>query len=256
MRKLLLTSLVVSALCAMVPVSAHASEGKEYPLPNVEWSFEGPFGTYDRAALQRGYAVYRQVCSACHSMKRVSFRNLSALGYTPDQIKSVAGEYTYQDGPNDEGEMFERPGRPSDHFKSPFANDKAAMAANGGALPPDLSLITKAREGGADYVFGILTGYGAAPSDVTVLEGQYFNKHMAGHVIKMPPPLTPGAVTYEDGSPQSVEQYAKDVATFLTWAAEPELEQRKQMGFKVLLFLGIFAAIMYAVKRKIWAKVH
>lgn len=244
-----------SVMVIGLPMAAHASEGAETPLPNADWSFEGPFGTYDKASLQRGLLVYRQVCSACHSLKRVAFRNLTALGYSDDQVKAIAAEYTIVDGPNDEGEMFERPGRPSDHFKSPFANDKAAMAANGGALPPDLSLITKAREGGADYVFGIMTGYGPAPEGVTILDGQYYNKHMAGHVIKMPPPLTAGGVAYEDGYPQTVEQYSKDVSSFLTWAAEPEMEQRKQMGIKVILFLMVFASIMYAVKRTIWSKV-
>lgn len=253
MKKFILTSLSVLVLASPV---ALASEGAVHSLPNVDWSFEGPFGTYDKASLQRGLMVYRQVCAACHSLNRVAYRNLAELGYTEDQVKAIAGEYTVMDGPNDEGEMFERSARPSDHFKSPFANDKAAMAANGGALPPDLSLITKARQGGADYVFGVLTGYSEAPSDMAVLPGQYYNKHMAGNIIKMPPPLTAGAVAYEDGMQQTVEQYAKDVTTFLTWAAEPEMEQRKQMGFKVILFLMAFAAIMYGVKRKIWAKVH
>jgi len=257
MKKVILTAISVLALSSSFGVSlSHASEEGAYPLPNVDWSFEGPFGTYDKAALQRGLMVYRQVCSSCHAMKRVAYRNLTALGYSEDQVKAIAGEYTIIDGPNDEGEMFERPGRPSDKFKSPFANDAAATSANGEALPPDLSLITKAREGGADYVFGVLIGYASAPPEVTVLDGQYFNKHMTGNVIKMPPPLTAGAVAYEDGMPQTVEQYAKDVSTFLTWAAEPEMEQRKQMGFKVILFLIVFAALMYAVKRKIWAKVH
>ncbi len=256
MKKVILTAVSVFALSAPVFGSvAHASEGGE-PLPNVQWSFEGPFGTYDKDSLQRGLLVYRQVCSACHSLNRVAFRNLTALGYSADQVKSIASEYSIVDGPNDEGEMFERPGRPSDHFKAPFANDQAAMSANGGGLPPDLSLITKAREGGADYVFGILTGFSSPPSDFHLLDGQYYNKHMAGNVIKMAPPLMAGAVTYEDGYPQTVEQYAKDVSNFLTWAAEPEMEQRKQMGFKVLLFLGVFASLMYAVKRKIWSKVH
>lgn len=254
MKKALLLTSAISALALAVP-AAHASEGAKHPLPNVDFSFKGPFGTYDKASLQRGLLVYRQVCSACHSLNRVAFRNLTALGYSEDQVKAIAGEYTFEEM-DDEGEMKERAGKPSDHFKPPFPNDKVAMASNGGALPPDLSLITKAREGGADYVFGILTGYGKAPSDVTILDGQYYNAHMAGNVIKMPPPLTAGAVAYEDGYPTSVEQYAKDVSAFLTWAAEPEMEHRKQMGFKVIVFLMAFASIMYAVKKKIWKKVH
>lgn len=252
LKTFVLTSAAVMMLSSPVAIAA---EG-EAPLTNVDFSFEGPFGTYDKASLQRGLMVYRQVCSGCHSLKRVAYRNLTALGYTEDQVKAIAAEYTVTDGPNDDGEMFDRPARPSDKFKSPFANDKASMAANGGALPPDLSLITKARHGGGEYVFGVLTGYVAPPEDVVVPEGKYFNKAMAGNIIAMPAPLTAGAVAYEDGSPQTVEQYAKDVGTFLTWAAEPEMEQRKQMGVKVLIFLAAFAGIMYGVKRKIWEKLH
>lgn len=251
-KKLALTSAVVMTLASPVAMASEATQ----EIVNVDLSFKGPFGTYDKAALQRGLLVYRQVCSACHSMKRVAFRNLEAVGYSEDQVKAIAAEYTVKDGPNDDGEMFDRPGRPADHFVSPFANDKAAMAANGGALPPDLSLITKARHGGADYVFSVLTGYGAAPKHVEVPEGKYYNMAMVGNVIAMPAPLTNGAVTYEDGAPQTVEQYAKDVSTFLAWVAEPEMEQRKQMGVKVLLFLVAFAAVMYGVKRQIWKSVH
>ena len=253
-RKFLLTGVAVMAMA--IPIAAHASEHGEDSLPQVQFPFDGPFGTYDKASLQRGLLVYRQVCSACHGLKRVAFRNLTALGYTEGQVKTIAGEYTIQDGPNDEGEMFDRTGRPSDHFKSPFTNDKAAAAANGGALPPDLSLITKARHGGGSYVFGVLTGYAPAPADVKLASGQYYNKVKDGHIIAMPAPLTDGAVTYEDGMPQTVEQYAKDVASFLTWAAEPELEARKRMGLKVLIFLGILGGLMYAVKRQVWRKIH
>lgn len=253
-----------AAAPAAVPESAHEQEGHNAsasghataPMPNLDWSFEGPFGTYDRAALQRGYQVYKQVCSACHAMKRVSYRNLSALGYNEAQIKTIAAEYTVMDGPDDDGEMFERPARPSDHFKSPYTNDNQAKAANNGALPPDLSLIIKARHGGADYVYGILTGYEAPPAGIEMATGQHWNKMMAGNKIAMPAPLADGAVSYEDGTPGTVDQYARDVAQFLTWAAEPEMEQRKQTGIKVLLYLAVFAGLMYAVKRKIWAKVH
>jgi ubiquinol-cytochrome c reductase cytochrome c1 subunit len=230
--------------------------GDAVPPPDIKWSFDGPFGTYDKAALQRGYKVYREVCSACHSMKRVAYRNLSALGYSEDQIKTIAAEYTVMDGPNDEGEMFERPARPSDHFKSPYPNDNAAKSVNNGALPPDLSLITKARHGGADYIYGLLVGYEDAPHGHALQPGQHWNKYMPGHVIAMAVPLSDGQVAYEDGTPQTVDQYARDVSHFLTWAAEPEMEARKRMGVKVILFLIVFAGMMYAVKRKIWAKVH
>lgn len=249
--------LATVAVMAISMPAAHANESKGvHEIVDVPFSFKGPFGTYDKASLQRGLQVYRQVCSACHSLKRVAYRNLEEIGYTPDQVKTIAGEVTVMDGPNDEGEMFERPGRPSDRFKSPFVNDKAAASANGGALPPDLSLITKARHDGADYVYSVLTGYADAPEGVVLAEGKHYNKAMDGNVIAMPPPLNDGAITYEDGSPQVVSQYAKDVASFLTWAAEPELEHRKAMGVKVLIFLSIFAGIMYAVKRQIWKKVH
>lgn len=238
--------------------TSHAAVGghEAIQLPDVDWSFEGPFGTYDRAALQRGFQVYKQVCAACHSMKRVAYRNLSALGYSEGQIKTIAGEYTVTDGPNDDGEMFERPAKPSDHFKSPYANDNQAKASNNGALPPDLSLIIKARQSGPDYVYGILTGYEAAPADVELAPGQYYNKVMAGHKIAMPPPLAEGAVGYEGNTPTTVDQYSRDVVQFLTWASEPEMEERKQTGIKVLLYLAIFAGLMYAVKRKIWSKIH
>lgn len=253
-KKVMLTTACVLALS--VP-QAHAAEGTGvHEIVDVPFSFEGPFGTYDKASLQRGLQVYRQVCAACHSLKRVAYRNLEDIGYSEDQIKTIAGEVTIMDGPNDEGEMFERPGRPADRFKSPFANDKAAAAANGSALPPDLSLITKARHGGADYVYSVLTGYAEPPEGVEIAEGKHYNKAMDGNVIAMAPPLSDGLVTYEDGTPQVTAQYAKDVSAFLTWAAEPEMEQRKKMGVKVLMFLVIFAGIMYAVKRQIWKNVH
>lgn len=250
--KIALTALVLMLLTS----PAMAAGGEKHPMPQINWSFNGPFGTYDKAALQRGFLVYKQVCSSCHSMNKMSYRNLTALGYNEEQVKTIAAEYTVMDGPNDEGEMFERPARPSDKFKKPFANDKAAMYANNGALPPDLSLITKARHGGANYVFGVLTGYAEPPEGVTLAPGQHYNKVMNGNVLAMAAPLSDGQITYEDGSPQTVEQYAKDVAQFLTWAAEPEMEHRKQMGVKVLIFLVIFAFIMYATKRKVWEKVH
>lgn len=225
-------------------------------VPELDWSFNGPFGTYDPAALQRGFLVYRNVCSACHALDKMYYRHLAGIGYSDAQIKTIAADATVTDGPNDEGEMFERPGRPSDKIKKPFLNDKAAMFANNGALPPDLSLISKARHGGADYVYGILTGYANPPADMVLQPGQHYNKIKDGHIIAMAPPLTDGAVPYEDGAPQTVQQYAKDVAQFLTWAAEPEMEQRKRMGTKVIIFLAIFASVMYATKRKIWQNLH
>jgi ubiquinol-cytochrome c reductase cytochrome c1 subunit len=234
------------------PPGAHATV---HP-PKQHWHFDGMFGTYDKSAMQRGLKVYREVCSACHSLKRVYFRNLEALGYDEGQVKTIASEYTIQDGPNDDGEMFERSGLPSDRFTSPYPNDNAAKAMNNGALPPDLSLITKARHDGPNYVYGILTGYEPAPAGTVLLPGQNWNKYMPGHIIAMAKPMSDGQVAYEDGSPQTVEQYAHDVVNFLTWTADPYMEDRKRTGIKVLIFLAIFAGIMYAVKRRIWADVH
>jgi ubiquinol-cytochrome c reductase cytochrome c1 subunit len=253
--QILACTLLAFGLCG-AGHQVHAAEGgHKHPLPNMDWSFEGPLGTYDRAALQRGFLVYKQVCSACHGLKKKYYRNLEALGYSEAQIKSIAAEYTVMDGPNDEGEMFERPARPSDKFKQPYANDKAAMYANNGALPVDLSLIVKARHGGADYVYGLLTGYTNPPEGFVLGQGQHYNKYKDGNIIAMANPLSDGQITYEDGTPQTLDQYAKDVTHFLAWAAEPELEERKQMGFKVILFLIAFAAVMYLVKRKIWEDV-
>jgi ubiquinol-cytochrome c reductase cytochrome c1 subunit len=254
MRKLFLTTAAVLLLAAG---AARAAEG-EVDLPKEHWSWGGLFGTYDRAALQRGFQVYKDVCSACHSMNLVAYRNLEGIGLNEDQIKDVAASVQITDGPNDEGEMFERPGMPSDHFRPPFPNDQAARAANNGALPPDLSLITKARLGGADYVHALLTGYVEPPADFKVNEGMNYNKYfVAGaHQIAMPPPLSDGAVTYADGTEATVDQMSRDVATFLTWAAEPELEVRKRMGVKTILFLVVLAGMLYATKRKIWSKVH
>ncbi len=253
---LLLSAVSIVVGGAVLSSSAHAAGGDTVPPPDMKWSFDGPFGTYDKGALQRGYKIYREVCASCHGMKRIAYRNLSALGYTEDEIKSIAANYTVMDGPNDEGEMVERAAKPSDYFKSPFANDAAAKYANNGALPPDLSLITKARHGGADYVYGILTGYESAPHGKVLANGQHWNKYMPGHVIAMAAPLSDGQISYEDGTPQTVDQYARDVSEFLTWAAEPEMEERKRMGIKVLLFLAVLAGIMYGVKRKVWSKLH
>jgi len=229
--------------------------GESAELKDVDWSFEGPFGTYDRAAMQRGFQVYKQVCAACHGMDLVAYRNLADLGYSEAQIKAIAAEYSVTDGPNDEGEMFQRPAKPSDHFVNPYPNEAAAKYTNNGALPPDLSLITKARKDGSDYVYNLLTRYAEAPEGKELLPGQYYNEVMPGNVIAMAPPLSDGMVSYADGTEETVSQYSRDVTHFLTWAAEPMLEDRKQIGIQVLLFLAVFAGIMYAVKKKIWADV-
>ncbi|MCB1531592.1 MAG: cytochrome c1 [Alphaproteobacteria bacterium] len=253
MKTTILSLMVLSLMAFSVPVMA--SGDVEHP-PHQHWHFNGMTGQFDKAAMQRGLKVYREVCSACHSMKRVAYRNLVDLGYTEDQVKNIAAEYTVTDGPNDEGEMFDRPARPSDHFVSPYPNENAAKAVNNGALPPDLSLIVKARHDGPNYVFGILTGYEEPPHGHELLPGQNWNKYMPGHVIAMAPPLSDGVVAYDDGSPQTVEQYAHDVVNFLVWAADPYLEARKRLGISVLIFLLVFTGIMYSVKKKIWSDVH
>jgi ubiquinol-cytochrome c reductase cytochrome c1 subunit len=224
--------------------------------PHQEWSFEGVFGTYDRAALQRGFQVYKEVCAACHPVKHLYFRDLAEIGYSEDEVKGIAAQVQVSDGPNDGGEMFQRPGRASDPIPGPFPNDQAARAANNGALPPDLSLITKARDGGADYVYAILTGFKDAPAGMKMNPNMYYNPMFTGHQIAMPPPLNPDQVKYADGTPASAPQMAHDVVTFLSWAAEPTLEQRHRIGFKVVLFLIVAIGVFYAAKRKIWSRVH
>lgn len=249
MRKFIIASF---ALCLLIP-NAHAAEsGHKYPLPEVDFSFEGPFGTYDRASLQRGFQVYQQVCAACHALDLISYRNLTDLGYNEDEVKAIASQYTIMDGPDAEGEMFERNRLPKDRFANPYPNQNAARYANNGAYPPDMSLLAKARKDGPTYIYGVLTGYKEAPEGITMGAGQYYNKHMEGNKIAMAAPLSDGMVAYEDDAPQTMEQYSKDVSTFLMWTAEPNMEERKRMGFKVIFFLIAFTGVMYAVKKKIW----
>ena len=236
--------------------AARALEEAPEP-PHQQWPFEGVFGTYDTAASQRGFQVYKEVCSVCHAVKHLAFRNLEEIGYTEDQVKGIAAQYQVTDGPNDEGQMFQRPARPSDPIPGPFPNDQAARAANNGALPPDLSLITKAREGGPDYVYAILTGFKDPPAGFKVNEGMYYNQYFAGHQIKMPPPLSQtDQLKYADGTQATVPQMSHDVVSFLSWAAEPNLNERHRIGFKVILFLIIATGVFYAAKRKIWSRIH
>lgn len=247
---------LISAAFAGALTLAGVAQAQEAPTPpHQQWSFDGVFGTYDQAALQRGFQVYKEVCSACHAVKHLYFRDLEQIGYSADQVKGIAAQYKVNDGPNDKGQMYERPARPSDPIPSPFPNDEAARTANNGGLPPDLSLITLAREGGADYVWAILNGFKPAPKGFAEVPGTYYNEYFAGHHIKMPPPLSDGQVKFADGSASTVPQMAHDVATFLTWAAEPDLDERHRMGFKVILFLVIATIVFYAAKRKIWSRV-
>lgn len=228
------------------------SAGSKIDIPKYDWSWKGFFGTYDRASAQRGLKVYREVCAGCHSMDLIAYRNLEDLGFSNEHIKAIASEYLILDGPNDEGEMFEREAIPSDKFANPYLNIQAARAANNGAYPPDLSLIVKARPKGADYLKALLLGYVDAPSDKKIPEGQYYNKYMEGNLIAMPSPLSDGLVDYDDGTEATMDQMATDVTTFLAWAAEPSLEDRKRIGFKVILFLLVLFVLAYISKQQIW----
>ena len=245
------TLALLGTLLAAAPALAQ-EEGK---LPHETWSFSGPFGTFDRAAAQRGFQVYKEVCSNCHSLKLAYYRDLEGIGLDAAQVKAIAASVTVPTI-GDDGQPAERPALPSDHFKSPFANEKAARAALNGALPPDLSVITLAREGGADYIYGVLTGYGEPPAGMKMGDGMQYNKMFPGHQIAMPQPLQPDQVTYTDGTKATLDQEAHDVVTFLEYVANPHMEERKRIGVKVMLFLAMLTGITYAVKRKVWSDVH
>lgn len=264
-----------AGLLAISTMAANAAGG--YPInkpKNPDWSFAGPFGHWDIGQLQRGLKVYTEVCSACHALGLMSYRNLEDLGYTDTQIRNYAAEYEVEDGPNDDGEMFTRPAVPTDRFKSPYPNKQAAIAANGGAYPPDMSLLAKARavergfptfifdiftmyaESGPDYIYSLLTGYEEAPEGTEILEGLHYNPYfISGNALAMANPLSDGIVSYDDGAPETVDQYAKDVSAFMMWTAEPSLDERKQRGFIVVLFLVLFAGLLYFTKKKVWAGV-
>ena len=257
MKRFLVPLFALASLALVVAtpfVSAQAADAPSFE--KRDWAFDGIFGTFDRATLQRGFQVYREVCSACHGLKFVYFRNLSALGYDEETIKALAAEYEVTDGPDEAGAMFQRPARPSDRFVSPFPNDNAARAANNGAFPPDLSLMTKARKGGPDYLYALLTGYTDEPEELEMMEAMYYNTVFPGHQIAMPPPIVEDGVEYADGTPATPEQITSDVVTFLSWAAEPEMVERKRLGLKVMLFLIIFTGLLAAVKRKVWSDLH
>jgi len=275
-KKKILAAVIAVAAVGMFAGSAGAAES--VTPPRQDWSFAGPFGTFDRGQLQRGLKVYREVCQACHGLSLVAFRTLAqpgGPGFSPAQAAAIAAEYQVQDGPNDQGEMFERAGRPADRFPSPFPNEQAARAANGGAYPPDLSVVAKARtyergfpwflfdivtqyqEQGPDYLVALLTGYEDNPPEgVTLPEGTHYNKYFPGHAIGMPKPLSDGQVTYSDGAPETTAQYAKDVTAFLMWTAEPHMEARKRIGFQVMIFLIVFAGLLYFTKKKVWREVE
>ncbi len=271
----------LAAVCAVALVTwltpAWAQEHGAATPPKNKWSFAGPFGKFDEGQLQRGFKVYREVCATCHGLKLIAFRNLAdpgGPGFSTAQAGAVAAEYQIQDGPNDQGEMFQRPGRLADYFPSPFPNDQAARARYN-AVPPDLSVIAKARgfetpfpfwvlnlftqyqEQGPDYIAALLQGYEDKPPEgITVPPGSFYNKYYPAHAIVMPPPLTDGRVDYTDGAPTTVEQYAKDISAFLMWTAEPKLVQRKRVGLQVFIFLILLSVLLYFTKKKVWHAVR
>ncbi|UZF94740.1 cytochrome c1 [Bosea sp. NBC_00550] len=279
--RLALTGLAAGLSLALFQPAAQAAEGGPRP-PALNWSFAGPFGKFDRAQLQRGFKVYKEVCASCHGASLAAFRNLSQPGgpeFTPGQVAALAATYQIKDGPNETGEMFDRPGRAADRFPSPFPNEQAARAANGGAYPPDFSVLAKARtytrgfptfvfdiftqyqEQGPDYIHALLVGYKEPPAGFpALLPGQNYNEYMPGHLIAMPKPLSDGQVEYPKGPdgkspvPETVDQYARDVSAFMVWMAEPHLEARKRLGMQVMIFLVIFAGLLYYTKKKVWSR--
>ena len=239
--------------------SAQTFAAEKIDYLKTDWSFKGLFGKFDRAALQRGYQVYTEVCSSCHSMKYLSYRNLAEKGgpeFSEAQAKAIAASFEVKDGPNADGDMFTRPGKLSDKFVMPYENVKAAQAANGGAYPPDMSVLVKARGGGVDYIYSLLQGYEDPPLGVTLDDGVYYNKYMYGNKIKMPNQLSDGLVEYADGTKATVEQMSKDVTTFLMWSAEPHLESRHQMGFKAIVYLIILTILVYFSMKRIWSRIE
>ena len=239
--------------------SANVISAEKVEYLKTDWTFKGLFGKFDRASLQRGYQVYTEVCAACHSMKYLSYRNLSEKGgpeFSVAQAKAIAASFEVTDGPNADGDMFQRPGKLSDKFVMPYENVKAAEAANGGAYPPDMSVLVKARGGGVDYIYSLLQGYEEAPSGITLDDGVHYNKYMYGNKIKMSAPLSDDIVEYSDGTKATVEQMSKDVTTFLMWAAEPHLESRHQMGFKAIIYLVILTILVYFSMKKIWSRIE
>jgi cytochrome c1 len=269
-------AVALAATLSLAGIGTVVAQEAEVPPPQ-RWSFSGPFGMYDPQQLQRGFKIYREVCSNCHSLKLLAFRNLADPGgpnFTEAQAAAIASTFQVTDGPNDQGEMFQRPGRLADRFPPPFANDQAARNANGGGLPPDMSTLAKARswergfpgfivdmftqyqEEGPDYIHAILNGYEDAPAGVTLPPGSNYNKYFPGHAIAMPKPLSDGQVEYTDGTPTTVDQYGRDIAAFLAWASEPKLDERKRLGFQVFAFLIVLTGLLYFTKKKVWHAVH
>ena len=249
-----LAVVILSSLIFFKPL--YSAETNE--LLKVNWSFKDLTGKFDRASLQRGFQVYKEVCASCHSMQYLSYRNLGEVGgpeFSAEEVKAIAASIEIEDGPDSQGEMFTRPGKPSDKFKSPYPNVEASTAANGGAYPPDMSVLVKARPGGADYMYSVLMGYEEPPAGMKLDDGVYYNKYMIGNKIKMASPLSEGIVEYSDGTEATMDQMAKDVTTFLAWAAEPELEERHRIGFKVIIYLILLTILVYLSMKKIWSRI-
>ena len=256
MRKVLIISL---AILLSLSIQLKINSAEKVELMKTDWTFKGLLGKFDRASLQRGYQVYTEVCAACHSMKYISYRNLMEKGgpeFSEAQVKAIAASFEVTDGPNADGEMFSRPARLSDKIPMPYPNEKAAQAANGGAYPPDMSVLAKARKGGVDYLYSVLLGYEDPPAGVTLDEGVYYNKFMYGNKIKMPKVLEDDLIEYSDGTPVTEEQMAKDIVTFLMWSAEPHLETRHKMGFRAIIYLIILTVLVYFSMKKIWSRIE
>ena len=254
---------ILKSLLLVLVISIYSYHGtaaeRGHELLSPGWSFKGFFGKFDRASLQRGYQVYAEVCAACHSMKYLSYRNLSEAGgpeFSVEQAKIIASQFELTDGPNSDGEMFTRVARLSDNFVGPYENIQAATAANGGAYPPDMSVLVKARKGGADYIYSLLLGYEEAPEGISLDDGVYYNKYMAGNKIKMSNPLSEGIVTYIDGTEATEEQMARDITSFLAWAAEPHLEARHKIGFRAIIYLIIMTVLVYFSMKKLWSRIE
>jgi cytochrome c1 len=254
-----LVAVAVPFGAALAEESSAPSSSHEPSIARQDWSFNGVLGKFDRAQLQRGYHVYSLVCANCHSTQLLSYRNLGEDGgpqFSKEAVEILASKAQVTDGPNEKGEMFKRPARPSDRFPPRFANDQLARMANSGALPPDLSVMAKARPAGPDYIYALLTGYKPASADMKMTPGMHYNTAFPGHQIAMPPPLVDGVVPYTDGTKKTVDNYAKDVSAYLMWAAEPKLEERHSLGAQIMIFLIVFAVIMFLAKRAVWSRMH
>ena len=253
----IILAIFISIIATLSFADSQHSHGANTKYLNTDWSFKGIFGTFDRASLQRGYQVFQEVCSGCHSVQHLSYRNLSEKGgpeFSIEEAKAIAAQFEVEDGPNSDGEMFMRPARLSDKFAKPYPNVEASTAANGGAYPPDMSVLAKARPGGADYIYSLLLGYEEAPAGFELDDGVYYNKYMPGNKIKMSAPLSDGLVEYSDGTQATTAQMSKDVTTFLVWAAEPHLESQHRMGFKAIIYLIILLTLVYMSKQKVWLR--